>query len=74
MGDDKWRWHDTPPDGLDLAKAAVYRQVEQEDVAVLGGRLLVLGNQVWHEVDGRYMRSIYKPTDLGPPGWELVEA
>lgn len=73
--DDKWAWHDTLPEGLDQAKAKAYRQVEQENVAELGGQLWVFQDgQVWHELDGRWMRSIYKPTDLDPPGWVLVEA
>lgn len=76
VGDDKWAWHDTLPDGLDETTAVVYRQVEQENTAKLGGQLYLFADgQVWQRAeDGRWKRGIFTPGDLDSSMFERVTA
>lgn len=69
----KWDAVEALPDGLDVAQAVVYREVDGVDLP-LGGRWLVWPDQVWWQrPDGRWQPSVLK-AELDGPRWERVEA
>lgn len=65
---------DALPDGLDLAKAVVYREADGVEQP-LGGRWLAWPDQVWWErPDGKVQPSVLKQDELAGPRWVRVEA
>jgi hypothetical protein len=74
--DDKWALQDALPDGLDVAQAVSYREVERESPAMLGGQHHVFpdGQVWWQRTDGKWKRGVYKAGDFdGDARWVRVE-
>lgn len=73
---DKWAFHQALPDDLDITQALIYREIEREAPAMLGGRHLVFpdGQAWWEKPDGQWQRGIMKPSDFDETRWVRVDA